>query len=127
MGARKGLIVFAPSPERAASAAAATVAVGAVACGVCCVLPFALPAVVLASSGGVLAVFAQAFWGALYLATLMVGVAWLWVFADARRTGKRPARSTLTMMAVATTALGAAAVWPTIEPHLIALLKELFQ
>jgi hypothetical protein len=127
MDTRKGLIVLAPSPERAASAAAATVAVGAVACGVCCVLPFALPAVVLASSGGVLAVFAQAFWSALYLATIMVGGAWLWVFADTRRTGKRPARSTLTMMAVATTALGAAAVWPTIEPHLITVLKESFR
>ena len=127
MNARKRLVVLTPSPEGAASAAAATVAVGAVACGVCCVLPFALPAVMLASSGGVLAVFAQAFWGALYLATILVGGAWLWVFADTRRTGKRPNRSTLIMMAVATAALGAAAVWPTIEPHLIAMLKELFQ
>ncbi len=127
MSGRRRLVVLTPSPEGAASAAAATVAVGAVACGVCCVLPFALPAVVLASSGGVLAVFAQAFWGALYLATVLVGAAWLWVFADTRRTGKRPNRSTLTMMAVATAALGAAAVWPTIEPHLIAMLKELFR
>jgi hypothetical protein len=127
MSTRKRLIDLTPSPERAASAAAATVAVGAVACGVCCVLPFALPAVVLASSGGVLAVFAQAFWGALYLATVMVGGAWLWVLADTRRTGRRPHRSTLTMMAVATAALGAAALWPTIEPHLIATLKELFR
>jgi hypothetical protein len=127
MSTRKRLIDLTPSPERAASAAAATVAVGAVACGVCCVLPFALPAVVLASSGGVLAVFAQAFWGALYLAAVMVGGAWLWVLADTRRTGRRPHRSTLTMMAVATAALGAAALWPTIEPHLIATLKELFR
>lgn len=126
MRTRRRLIDLTPSPERAASAAAATVAVGAVACGVCCVLPFALPAVVLASSGGVLALFAQAFWGALYVATVMVGGAWLWVFADTRRTGRRPNRSTLTMMAVATAALGGAAVWPTIEPHLIAILKELF-
>lgn len=126
MTARKRLVVLTPSPEGAASAAAATVAVGAVACGVCCVLPFALPAVVLASSGGLLAVFAQAFWGALYLAVVLVGGAWLWVFADTRRTGKRPNRSTLTMMVLATVALGAAAVWPTVEPQLIAMLKELF-
>jgi hypothetical protein len=53
--------------------------------------------------------------------------AWLWVFADTRRTGRRPARSTLTMMAIATAALGTAAVWPTLEPHLIAILKELFR
>lgn len=127
MRLHKRLIALTATPERTASAAAATVAVGAVACGVCCVLPFALPAVVLAASGGVLAVFAQAFWGALYVATVMVGGAWLWVFADTRRTGKHPHRSTLTMMAVATAALGAAALWPTLEPHVIAALKELFQ
>ena len=127
MATRKRLMVLTASPERAASAGAAAAAVGAVACGVCCVLPFALPAVVLASSGGVLAAFAQAFWGALYLATAMVGGAWLWVLADTRRTGRRPANATLTMMAIATVALGAAAVWPQLEPHLIAMLKELFQ
>jgi hypothetical protein len=71
MDTRERLTVLTASPERAASAAAATVAVGAVACGVCCVLPFALPAVVVASSGGVLAAVAQAFWGLLYLATVM--------------------------------------------------------
>jgi hypothetical protein len=124
MSTRKRLLLT-PSPERAASAAAATVAIGAVACGVCCVLPFALPAVVLAASGGVLAAFAKAFWGALYLATAMVAGAWLWVLADVRRTRKRPARSTLAMMTVATAALAAAAFWPTIEPQVIATLKEL--
>jgi len=123
VGTRK-LLGLTASPERTASAAAATVAIGAVACGVCCVLPFALPAVVLASSGGVLAVFAKAFWGALYLATVMVAAAWLWVIVDMRRTRKRAARATLTMMAVATAALVAAALWPTVEPHVIAMLKD---
>jgi hypothetical protein len=124
MRTRRRLLALTPSPEGAASAAAATVAVGAVACGVCCVLPFALPAVVLASSGGVLAIFAEAFWGALYLATAMVASAWLWIVADSRRSRKRPARATLTMMAMATAALATAAVWPTVEPHVIATLKE---
>jgi len=126
MSAPKRVIGLAPSPERTASAAAATVAVGAVACGICCVLPFALPAVVLALSGGVLAFFAQAFWGALYLATMLVVGAWLWVFVDSRRARKRPERATLTTMGVATVALVAAALWPTLEPHLIAMLKGLF-
>jgi hypothetical protein len=126
VGTRKLLAVRA-SPERTASTAAATVAIGAVACGVCCVLPFALPAVVLATSGGVLAVFAKAFWGALYLATAMVAAAWLRVIADTRRTRKRPARATLRMMGVATAALAAAAIWPTIEPLVIATLKDLFR
>ncbi|MGV3516615.1 hypothetical protein [Luteitalea sp.] len=127
MSTRRRLIVLVPSPEGAASAAATTVAVGAVACGVCCVLPFALPAVVLASSGGALAMFAQAFWGALYLAAAMVGTAWLWILAETRRSGKRPARTTLGMMAVGTAALAAAALWPSLEPHLIAAIKELFE
>jgi hypothetical protein len=126
MSARKRVIGLAPSPERTASAAAATVAVGAVACGICCVLPFALPAVVLAFSGGALAFFAQAFWGALYLATILVVGAWLWVFVDSRRTRRRPARATLTTMGIATAALGAAALWPKLEPPLIAVLKGLF-
>ena len=125
MSTRRRLIVLTPSPEGAASAAAATMAVGAVACGVCCVLPFALPAVVLASTGGVLAIFAQAFWGALYLAAVMVGGAWLWVIADSRRTGRRPARATVTMMSLATAALAVAAMWPTVEPYVIDTLKEL--
>jgi len=124
MRARR-LLALTPAPERAASAAAATVAIGAVACGVCCVLPFALPAVVLAASGGVLAFFAKAFWGALYLATGMVCAAWLWVILDIRRTGRRPARATFRMLALATTALVAAAFWPTMEPHVIAMLKAL--
>jgi hypothetical protein len=121
------LLAVGASPERTASTAAATVAIGAVACGVCCVLPFALPAVVLAASGSVLAVFAKAFWGALYLATAMVAAAWLWVIVDTRRSRKRPARATLRTMAVATAALAGAAVWPTVEPHVIATLKDLFR
>ena len=126
MGARKPLVLT-PSPERAASAAAATVAIGAVACGVCFVLPFALPAVVLAASGGVIAMFAKAFWGALYLATAMVALGWLWVGVDTRRTGKPPARATITTMAIATAALALAALWPRVEPHVIATLKDLFR
>ena len=42
-------------PARAASAIAITAASGAVACGACCVLPFALPAAMLAGFGGLLA------------------------------------------------------------------------
>jgi hypothetical protein len=39
----------------AVSVAALTTAAGAVACGVCCVLPFALPVVAAAGAGGALA------------------------------------------------------------------------
>lgn len=124
MDARKRLAVLAPPPARMASAAATTLAIGAVACGVCCVLPFAFPAVVLASTGGLIAFLAQAFGWALYLATAMVAGAWLWVARDIRRTGKRPARSTLLTMSLATMALVAAMLWPLVEPRVIEALQS---
>lgn len=109
---------------KAAGTAAVTVEIGAVACGVCCVLPFALPAVVVATAGGTLAWFGQAFWGALYLAVALVTGAWLWVGVESLRTKKKPARATLRMMVLATAVLALAAVWPTLEPHIISALKE---
>jgi len=60
--------------KRIASTAATTTAIGAIACGVCCVLPFALPAVALAGTGGVIAWLGQAFWGALYTAGTLVTI-----------------------------------------------------
>jgi hypothetical protein len=60
-------------PERAASVAALTTAAGAVACGVCCVLAFALFAVAVASTGSVLAWFADAQWWAIGLAAVILG------------------------------------------------------
>ena len=47
--------VVAPKRKAKATGPIALVSVGAVACGICCALPFALPAVVLAGSGGALA------------------------------------------------------------------------
>lgn len=123
MSAFKRVIALTPAPESAASGAAVTAAVGAVACGVCCVLPFAMPAVALAASGGVLAWLGQAFWGALYLAVGIVAAAWAWVLADTLRTRTRPARMTLSMMVLATAALALAAIWPTIEPWIIDRLR----
>jgi len=107
-----------------ASTAATTLAIGALACGVCCVLPFALPAVVLASTGGLIALVAQTFWWALYLAIAMVAAAWLWVARDVRRTGRRPAPSTLLTMWLATIALVAAILWPLVESRAIELLQK---
>ncbi|MEZ5289766.1 MAG: hypothetical protein R2745_01645 [Vicinamibacterales bacterium] len=111
-----------PSSGRAVSATAATVAIGAIACGVCCALPFALPAVMLASTGGLLALFAQAYWWALYIAVAMVLGAWLWVGLQTWRTGQRPARNTVVTMMGATAAVVVAAAWPLLEPLVIAAL-----
>jgi len=115
--------VIKPTPERTASTAATIAAAGALLCGVCCVLPFALPAVAIASAGGILAFFADWFWGALYAAVAMVASAWVWVIRTSLRTRKRPAHRTLVMMTFATIILAIAAVWPTVEPHIIEILK----
>lgn len=109
--------------SRFASTAATTTAIGAIACGVCCVLPFALPAVALAGTGGVIAWFGQAFWGALYSAGVLVTIAWAWVAVSSIRTRRRPAPSTIRAMLVATVALGVALIWPTLEPHILRALR----
>ena len=109
--------------SRLASTAATTTAIGAIACGVCCVLPFALPAVALAGTGGVIAWFGQAFWGALYTAGALVTLAWTWVAVITFRTKRRPAPSTLRAMLMATVALGVALIWPTLEPHILRALR----
>jgi hypothetical protein len=108
---------------RLASTAATTTAIGAIACGVCCVLPFALPAVALAGTGGVIAWFGQAFWWALYTAGALVTLAWTWVAVITVQTKRRPAPSTLRAMLLATVALGVAVIWPMLEPHILRALK----
>jgi hypothetical protein len=95
----------------------------AVACGVCCVLPFAFPAVALTAFGSVLATFAGVYWWALSVAVGVVGAGWLWVGLQSLRTGRRAASSTLRAMALATLFLGAAVSWLFAESHIIAMLK----
>jgi len=103
-------------------ATAAVVAGGALACGVCCVLPFALPAAALAMTGGVLAWFAQIQAEAAFAALAIVAGAWLWIGLRSLRTQRRPARSTLAAMTLATLMLAAALLWPRIEPAVFATL-----
>ncbi|MGE3344055.1 MAG: hypothetical protein AB7L71_11535 [Vicinamibacterales bacterium] len=109
---------------RIASTAATTTAIGAIACGVCCVLPFALPAVALAGTGGVIAWLGRAFWPALYSAGALVTLAWAWVAVSSIRTGRRPAPATMRAMLIATTALALALLWPTLEPHILGVLRS---
>lgn len=110
--------------NKAARAAAITASTAALACAVCCVLPLALPAATLAMVGGTLALFAGAYRWLAPLAVLAVVAAWIWVAHQSRASGKRPARSTLTIMAVATAMMVLALLWPRIEPVLIALLRR---
>lgn len=107
------------SKSRIAGGAAAAVGLGALACGVCCVLPFALPAAVLAVSGGVLAWLAGAHTWLTALAAAAVAAAWIWTGADTLRTRRRPAGSTLATLAGATLLLALAVAWPRVEPAVL--------
>ena len=105
--------------SKAAGLTAVTLATGAVACGACCILPFALPAVVLAGTGSILALLAEAHVWVTSLAFLAVIGAWGWVGWQTARTGCRPAASTFYLMVAATVLLGIAVLWPVIEPQLV--------
>lgn len=109
--------------SRVMNVAAASSATAALACGVCCVLPFALPAVALTSAGGVIAAFAGVYWWALGLAVAAVAAGWLWVGWQSARARIKPARSTLYSMISATLVLCVALSWSFAEPYIIALLK----
>jgi hypothetical protein len=109
--------------DRVVGAAAALAATGALACSVCCVLPFALPAALLAVSGGVIGWFAKATPWATGLALLAVAGGWTWVLMDSVRTRRKPARSTLLTLGLATAVFAAAAIWWHFEREIIHLLR----
>lgn len=114
-----------PAPEgRIAGVTAAAVAIGALACGVCCVLPFALPAAILAVSGGVLAWFGGLYSGMSLLAVAAVLISWGWVGWRSLRARRPPARATVITLLAATAALAAALAWPLTEPVLRSLLRR---
>jgi hypothetical protein len=94
--------------EKAARTAAVVSATGAAACGVYCVLPLALPAVILAGGGSILAWFAGAFAWMTGVAVAAVAAAWGWVWWESARLRARPAPSTLYLMALATVLLAMA-------------------
>ncbi|MDT7533088.1 hypothetical protein OVY48_06515 [Sphingobium sp. SA2] len=110
--------------SKGVGAVAATASTAALACGVCCVLPFALPAAMLASLGGVFAWFADAYRWMVPLAVLAVAAGWLWIGWQSWSTKRRPARRTLVVMAFATGMTGLALLWPKIEPFMIQLVRR---
>ena len=112
-----------PPGSKAAGITAVTLSTGAVACGVCCVLPFALPATILASTGSLLAWFVKLHVWVTILAVLSVAGAWGWIAWQTRRTRRRPATSTLFMMGAATVLLTVAVLWPLLEKPLIRMLR----
>lgn len=91
-------------------------ALAATACTACCILPFTLPAVVLASAGGLIAILDHAHGWITRLAILAVVCAWIWIGWQVRKTQRRPARSTVHVMVFATLLTAATASWPIFEP-----------
>jgi hypothetical protein len=112
-----------PPGSKAAGITAMTLSTGAVACGVCCVLPFALPATVLASTGALLAWFVKLHLWVTVVALLSVVGAWSWIAWQSRRTRRKPGASTLLIMSMATVLLTAAVLWPLLEKPLIRMLQ----
>lgn len=96
--------------------AAAMSGLAAVACAACCILPFTLPAVLLAGFGGAISVLDHAHVWVTRAAVGAVGCAWSWLFYQVVRTGKRAARSTSITMVIATLLTLSAASWPLVEP-----------
>jgi hypothetical protein len=112
-----------PPGSKAAGITAVTISTGAVACGVCCVLPFALPAAVLASTVSLLAMLVKMHVWVTVLAVLSVAGAWGWIAWQTRRTRRKPAISTLFMMGAATMLLTVAVLWPLLEKPIIRMLR----
>lgn len=113
-----------PAPtDRVVGASAALAATGALACSVCCVLPFALPATLLAVSGGVIGWFAKATPWAMGLALLAVLAGWTWVGVASARSKRKPARSTLLTLGLATAVFAASLTGWHFERDIIHLLR----
>lgn len=110
-----------------AAGAALTTAALAAACTACCVLPFTLPAVVLASAGSLIAVLDHAHGLMTILSIGVVIGAWIWIAWRSRTTGSRIRSSVLVVMGAATILTATAALWPVMEPavfHALGVAKK---
>jgi hypothetical protein len=109
--------------NRLVTAAAGVTAASALACGTCCILPFALPATLVAMSGGVLAFFVRIHPLVTVIAVMAVAAGWAWVVAKTLQTRRRPPRGTLIAMSVATVMLTVSMMWPVFEHTLFNLFR----
>ena len=110
-----------------AAGAAAVTALAAAACTACCILPFALPAAVIAFAGGSIAILDHAHGWVTKLAIAVVICTWSWIAWQRWRSGRRIARIAAALMIVATLLTVTAASWPLIEPaafHVLGIVKK---
>jgi hypothetical protein len=80
------------------------------------VLPFTLPAALLALAGGSIAALDHAHGWITRLAVGAVIAAWGWIAWQRRKTGQPIARTTIALMVTASVLTGTAASWPLLEP-----------
>lgn len=114
-----------PIGRRAANTAGVvvlTLSTGAVACGACCILPMALPALALAGGGSLLATLIGVHHVIITLAIAAVAAAWMWIGWTSLRSRMWPAVSPLCLMVLATAVLGIALIWPSIEGRIMQAL-----
>lgn len=96
---------------KARSAVAVTASTAVVACGICCALPFAIPIAALGSVGGLFAWMGNvSAWLPLLSAVAVIG-AWGWLGYQRLSSGRRPSRSTLIVLGVATVVAVTAWSW----------------
>jgi hypothetical protein len=107
--------------KRGPSVAAAT-AVAAAACTACCVLPLALPPVILGAAGGLMAVLDHAHGWVTSIAVAIVLVAWAWIGWQIVRGKRRMPGRTMALMILATVLTGVASAWPLLEPFAFSTL-----
>lgn len=104
--------------------ATATSSATVLACSVCCVLPLALPAAAFAGAGATMAWFENASPWMTVLSVVIVSLAWVIIWRQSARTGKRAARSTIILLNISTVLTVIALLWvPYIEGILIRLLS----
>jgi hypothetical protein len=101
---------------------ATVTALAAVACTACCLLPFTLPAVLLATAGGSIAVLDHAHGWMTRLAIGAVVCAWLWIGWQVGRTRQPVTRTTIVVTLLATLLTATSASWPLLESHVFKTL-----
>jgi cytochrome bd-type quinol oxidase subunit 2 len=115
------------STQSKLAGAATITALVAAACTACCILPFTLPASLLAFAGGSSATLDHAHGWVTKLAIVLVTCAWSWIVRQRRRTGRQIGRATVVLMIFATALTASAAAWPLIEPvalHALGIVKK---
>jgi hypothetical protein len=91
------------------------------------VLPFTLPAVVLASAGSLIAVLDHAHGLMTKLSVAVVVCAWGWITWRSWTTGLKIRSSVLAAMCAATVLTATVALWPVMEPavfHALGVAKK---